>query len=171
MTGTATLRGDLAPVIAALRQRAHHDSDRILGQAREQARERLTAANGEAERIRGGARDRGASDAAAVMAAEAARGRRRGRELILRHRRQLYEQLRRSCHEAVAQLPQEPELSGLTQALAELARRELGPGAVVTPLPDGGVVAAVPGRRLELSLRHVTDAVLAQLGDFWEEAP
>jgi vacuolar-type H+-ATPase subunit E/Vma4 len=151
------LANDLAPVRAALLDNARAEAARIEAAAVAAAEAKLAAAREEAERILAQAREQGAADAAAVLAADRARARRRARAVLLAARREGYEALRAAVREAVYAWRDDPGYPQLRTGLARAARRALGPGTRVRDAADGGVIGYQGGRRLDVSLTGFAD--------------
>ncbi|MGC9669782.1 V-type ATP synthase subunit E family protein [Planosporangium sp. 12N6] len=147
----------LAPVREALLAAARADADQIVAAAEADADAVLAAARDQAARILGQARQEGLADAAALVAADRSRARRRARVTVLRARREAYEVLRSATRAAAARLRDEPEYPELRARLVAAARRALGPDARVQEAEGGGIVAESPGHRLDLSLSGFAD--------------
>ena len=64
---------------------------------------------------------------------------------------------------AASALRTDPRYPDLLDRLSERARELLGPRAVVTESPAGGIVAAWGSRRLDLSLPAVAESTLATM--------
>lgn len=109
------------------------------------------------------ARRDGAAAAAQTSSRDDARMQRDVRAIMLSAQRTVYDELRRRTVEAVRGLRDEPGYPGLLAALERRARELAGPAAVVTPAPDGGIVAAAPGRVVRISLDDLADWALQQL--------
>jgi vacuolar-type H+-ATPase subunit E/Vma4 len=150
----------LAPLRQELLRAAHADAEAEVAAARQAAEEEVAAARAEADRVLAAARDAGAREgaAAAVSALVLARSRARARELAARS--ELLDALRQEVAERLLAVRNDAGWADLQAALALRARALLGPDAAVTELPDGGVVATVPGRRVDLSLTALADAAV-----------
>jgi vacuolar-type H+-ATPase subunit E/Vma4 len=158
-------RGDpLAPLAAALLQRAREEADTLLSDADARAGAALAEARATAEGILAEARARGRADADAVLSAARARADRRARAIVLAAQREALDSARLAARRAVRGLRDEPDWPELREGLRRRAHEQLGPDAVLTDLPDGGLVATAGGRRLDLSLDALADDVVAGLG-------
>jgi vacuolar-type H+-ATPase subunit H len=151
----------LAPVRAALLGAARAEAQRVRADAEERAATVLADARNRAARMLADATRQGAADADSLLAGERARARRQARAVVLRAGRDAYEALRAQARDAAARLGDDPVVRG---RLVATARDGLGPGARVSDVDGGGVVAEVSGRRLDLSLAgfaaRAVDAVL-----------
>lgn len=154
----------LAPLASVLLARARADADAVLADADAQSEATLAEARATAEGILAEARDKGRSDAEAVLAAARARAERAARAVLLAAQREALDSARRAARVAVRALRDEPDWPDLLAGLEQRAREQLGPDAVVTELPDGGIVATAGGRRLDLSLDALADDVVEGLG-------
>ncbi|WP_048820688.1 hypothetical protein, partial [Streptomyces ipomoeae] len=100
------------------------------------------------------------------------RARREARSRTLAARREAYEGLRRDAAERVRALRRTDGYVSLRKRLEHRARVLLGSGAEVSEHADGGVVARVPGRRVDLSLTALADRALDRMGgevrSLWE---
>jgi vacuolar-type H+-ATPase subunit E/Vma4 len=161
----------LAPVRDALLAGARRDADRMLGDAEAESTATLAAARSTAERLLVEARELGAADGTQVARLVSARTRRQSRSALLDARREVYDELRAHCLQAVLQLPGRPAYPGLLARLTAQARATLGPEAAITEHPQGGIVASTPGRHLDLSLPTLTEEAVTALGvrieDLW----
>jgi vacuolar-type H+-ATPase subunit E/Vma4 len=154
----------LEPVRAALRGRARAAAHGALAEAESDAARVLADAERQAAALLAEARVAGEVDATAALAGERARGRRRARAVVLAAQRAAYEQFRDRARRAVLALRDDPDYPRLVAGLTALARADLGPAAVVSPHPDGGVVAAASGRRVDYSLPVLADRAADGLG-------
>ncbi|MBT1002541.1 hypothetical protein KIH31_07980 [Paenarthrobacter sp. DKR-5] len=148
----------LEPVRKALRAAAEEEAAGIRSAARRVADKELEAARTEAARILATAAAEGEAAAAAEAAARSARARRQAHELVLGARTAVRVELRRRVREAAAGLAEDPRYPELMTRLREKCHELLGPDAVVSESPEGGVVAVAGARRLDLTL-----PVLAEL--------
>ncbi len=155
----------LAPLAAALRDRAHAAADEVLARADEDARESLDRAHQEAEALLGQARAKGAADGQAVLAAERAGAARRARAVLLAAQQAAHDDLRTAAREAVRALREDPDYPAMLEALRARALSDLGPGAVVTTLDRGGIVAESGPRRIEYSLEGLADDLVDEVVD------
>lgn len=151
----------LAPVRAALLAAAHRDADDLRARAAAAAAATVAAAAAEAERVGLQAREQGAADAAAGLAAERARARREAHSRVLRARYEAYEELCAAARLAVGALRDEPGYPELRRHLVEAARRLLGPDAVLEEATGGGIVGYAAGRRVDYSLARFADRVVS----------
>ncbi|NMH97778.1 hypothetical protein [Pseudonocardia acidicola] len=152
----------LDPVRAALLREARADADRVVGAARCDAAAVLDAARARAAAVLAAATAAGKADGAARAARAQARARRERHAAVLAARTAAYAELRAQVRAAVRELPR--WCPDLRDRLAARARAVLGPEAVLTATPDGGVLAELPGRRLELSLDALADLAVDGLG-------
>ncbi|TQJ37528.1 hypothetical protein [Streptomyces sp. SLBN-115] len=162
----------LDPVRAGLLRAAHADADALVARAEREAAARLDQARAEAHTILDDARRQGEADGAIAARDLLVRARREARSRTLSARRKPYEDLRRKAAERVRDLRRADGYASLRERLEQRARVLLDPGAEVTEHADGGVVAQVPGRRLDLSLTALADRALDSMGaevrSLWE---
>ncbi|WP_435611939.1 hypothetical protein [Streptomyces sp. bgisy159] len=136
---------------------------RLLADAREAARALLAAADRDADaavrdagasaaRILAEARRQGRADADHRVSAERVRARRAARARELAARRACWEELCRQVVAGVEALRRTDTYPPLRDGLAARVRAALGPDAVITEAPGGGVVGEVPGRRIDCRL-------------------
>lgn len=154
----------LAPVRDALLDRARHEAHRLLAAADADVDRALAAARDDAAETLAVARAAGAADAATALADARARARRQARARVLAARRTAYEDLRRQAREATRALCGGPDAAAVLDVLRERAGAALGPGAVVTDAPGGGVRAESAGRRVTLTPEALADEALDRLG-------
>lgn len=157
----STARSALEPVTVALLRRAHDEAKRVRANAEAEARRVRDEAGSDADRTLRYARSDGKAAARAAATTEWARTRRseRARELAARHA--AYLELRHKAIDAAGALRDDPVLC---EALRSAARRLLGPHAIVTDHPDGGVIAEADDRRLDLTLSTLAVRALERLG-------
>jgi vacuolar-type H+-ATPase subunit E/Vma4 len=160
----AQVRATLVPVRDSLLARARADADAVLAQADADAEAVLSAARARAAALVAEARAAGERDAAVLAARDRARAQRKARAAVLHAQTGVYQELRRRSLAAVRALRDDPVYPCLLEALRDRARDRLGADAVVREHPDGGVVAEVPGRRLDATLDALTDDALDGLG-------
>ncbi|MDW4909536.1 hypothetical protein RB628_30410 [Streptomyces sp. ADMS] len=162
----------LDPVRSELLRAAHADADALLAHAEREAAARLDQARAEARAILEDARRQGEADGADAARDRFVRARREARSRTLAARREPYEQLCREAAERVRELRRADGYVALRERLEQRARVLLGPGAEVAESADGGVVAQVPGRRVDLSLTALADRALDSMGaevrSLWE---
>ncbi|WP_298460816.1 hypothetical protein [uncultured Cellulomonas sp.] len=160
MSADRTVPG-LEPLRAALLARAQADAQDVRADASRQAADRLAAAQRQAEEILVAARARGADDAQVLVRSRRADARRAARGVVLGARALAQEELRRRAADAVRAQLADPVTRG--RLVAQLQAR-LGPGTVVHDAPDGGLLAASPGRRaIDASVGALVAAALAEL--------
>lgn len=168
-----SLLSALAPVRAALRERARSDAADMLARAEHDAAELLGTARAEADGLLDAARVRGEQEAAAVLAAELARSRRTARAAQLRAGRDAYEELRERVAARLRERCAGPGGAALTERMAGQVRAVLGAEAVVTQAPDGGVRGRLGGRFAECSIdtlaARAVDALGPELATLWQE--
>ena len=150
----------LQPLAAALRSQAEAAADHARSDAHREGQRLVAAADAQAQAVLAEAQRLGAADAAGLLEIERSRARRAARDVVLAAQRAAYEELRRRCRVAVAELVGDP---GRHERLADTVRTRLGPGAAVSDHPSGGVVGVSPdGRRIDASVEALVDAALAQ---------
>lgn len=171
MTATAlgpevrdTAREALSPVREALLARARADAARACADAEQEVAGRVAAAEREVADLVAEARAQGELDTHALVVLEQARGRRAARALVLGARREAYEELRAACRAATAALLTGPSYPVVRERLVAEAQQALGPDAVIEDLAEGGVLAHLPGRRVDLSCAALAERALASLG-------
>lgn len=160
MTATPALafaRAALAPVRDALLAAARADAEQTVAQADAAAEQSLAEARAAATRIREEARAQGVASGMAAAHHQQRTARRAGRARVLRAQRDEYQQLRHAAREAVARLPGEPDYPLLRRRMVAAVTRTLGPEATMRDGAGGGVVAELPGRRLDYSLAGFAD--------------
>lgn len=150
----------LAPVRQALRAAAEKQAAEFRDAARTQASALLEAARAEAAGILAAAAEQGEADARSETALRSARARRQAHELVLAQRSSLRLELHRRVREAAAGLTSDPRYPKMMARLTEQCRELLGPEAIVTESPEGGVVAEAGSRRLDLSLPVLAELML-----------
>jgi vacuolar-type H+-ATPase subunit E/Vma4 len=154
----------LAPLRAALLERARADAAAELAAADADAERAVEEARTQAEALVRQAREQGRADAAEVVALERARAQRLAREVVLGARAAAVERLRDEARAAVRCLGTDADYPRLRAALAERAGRELGPGAVTTESDGGGVVAVRGSRTLSYTLDGLADLLVDRAG-------
>lgn len=142
----------LAPLQDRLREAAEAEAVEIRSRTAGQVQAMLDRARQDAARIREEATAEGEAQAQAEAAAQTARVRRRAHETVLALQEELRSELVRQVREAATGLRTHPEYPALLERLQMRARRELGPDAVITESPAGGIVARAGSRLLDLSL-------------------
>ncbi len=142
----------LEPVRASLRATATAQAQELASAAAAESGELVRVARERAAEIVASAAAEGAAAAGAAAALRSARARREANELVLAEQEALRRQvLTRLVHRA-QQLSDDPRHEAWLEDLARRCRELLGPGAVVTPSPDGGVVGVLGSLRLDLSI-------------------
>jgi vacuolar-type H+-ATPase subunit E/Vma4 len=155
----------LAPVRAELLRRAREQAAGMTAGARRQAAEAVDQAHRDAARQLTQARAAGEAQAAPLAAAVRTDGRREARAILLAAQRAAYEELRERVAAEVTSLRDGPDYAPLLARLRREASQAAGPGAVLTEVPAGGIVARGPGIVVDCSLPRLADAAVAALGD------
>lgn len=158
-------RTALAPVRAQLLRRAEHDAESTLAAARADAADRVASARTQAEAILEEARAEGRAQADAEATARRSSARRRERALELAVENEVYEAARDGIEQRVGALVHEPGYPAVRAALEARARELLGPDADLVEDPSGGVLAKVPGLRVDLTLRAIAARTVNALGE------
>jgi hypothetical protein len=162
----------LAAVRVALLARATADAQRVVAAANAEVAEALRSAEDRAADIRHTAAAEAAADAAVIEAEARAATRRQERAIVLAAQLTAYEQLRARSRDAVRALRTDPGYPDLLTRLEAVARDRLGPEAVLTEDPEGGIVGSGGGRRLVLTLDAVADraveALAAEAEELWQ---
>ena len=140
------------------------DAERMLAEADAEVEATVARARAEAEAIRADARTQGEADAEAVLVAERARARRQARAVVLAAQRESYAALRARAVEQAATLRADPGYAAWCDRLRERIGDELGPDAVVSEHPDGGVLGEAAGRRVASTLVGLAERALDALG-------
>lgn len=154
----------LVAVREALLARAAAEAERLLAEADAEADATLARARTEAEAIRAEARAQGEADAAAVLVAERARGRRQARAVVLEAQRESYDALRARALQQTLALRADPAYAPWCDRLRQHVHAVLGADAAVTEHPDGGVLGEASGRRVAYTLTGLADRALDALG-------
>lgn len=160
-----TTGGDpLEPLRAALLRAARRDAEADIGAAEDERRRTLAEAHAQAERIRAEARTEGERDAEQLSLDQRARSRRRARATVLAEQSRALDALRREVARRLVAMWRDPEQHGaLRERLVVAARADLGDEAVVTEVPDGGIVATTPRARAAYRLTDLADEAIASL--------
>ncbi|MHB1490162.1 V-type proton ATPase subunit E [mine drainage metagenome] len=153
----------LEPVRAALRAHAERESAQVWASAEAQVVELRESAHRECARIRADAAAEGAAVARGSAALRSARTRREAHEMVLTRQEEVYAALVAAVGEAASALRADPRYPELRDRLTERARELLGPQAVVTESPVGGIVAHEGSRRLDLSLPTIAETTLGMM--------
>ncbi len=158
------MQAALAPVRAALLRRASEQADEIVGRARRQAEDALGQARSDAAGQVASAREAGRSQAVRLAAALRSQGRRGVQAAVLSAQREAYEELCDQVRASVTSLRDEPGYDLLLKRLRHDASQAAGPGAAVTEVAAGGVIARGPGIVVDCSLPRLADAAVEALG-------
>lgn len=158
---TATV-DELDPVRAELLRAARADAEAAVARARADAAQTLRAAHADAGRVLAQAREQGAGDGQAEAARERVRAAEDAWNRELAARAEVYADLGAAVRCGVRRALAEGAVP--PGRLARTARGLLGENALITAPPGGGVVAEVPGRRLDLCADTLADRALEQLG-------
>lgn len=171
MSALDALSPTLQPVRAELLSRAAADADRVIAEARQEAARILEQGHDKARQLTEKARATGEAAGFALAAEQQAALRRALRRDVLAAKDNGYQQWRRHAREAVLRLRDEPEYPRWCETLRGAAAGVLGDGAEVTDHPDGGVVAQLGCRRVDLSLPAIADRALdeiaADIDELW----
>lgn len=159
------LADPLTVLESVLLDRARRDADAALAAADMEADAVRRKAHAEADAMLDDARAKGAADGAAVLSRARSRAELEARSVLLASQQAAYDRVRLAARDAVAELRHHPVYPALLDALRVRARRDLGPTAVATELPGGGLVAEVDGRRIEYSLAELADDVMDRMAD------
>jgi hypothetical protein len=161
----------LVPVIEALLSAAENQAAHEVSAAADLAAQAMSAARVQADGVLAEARVQGRADAAGAAGAELARGHREARGIVLAARKIAYDQLMALARAAVSRLLSEPDYPKWRESLVAIARRSLGPDAVIRDEPGGGISASLDGRRLDLRLGDMADRAVAQIAGEAESSP
>lgn len=153
----------LAPVRAEILRGAADDAEQMIADARQEAARIVEQGRETAQQITETARAAGEAAAASVAAEQGAALERRLRRELLVAQDNAYRQWRRRGTEAVLRLRDEPDYPGWRDLLRGTASAVLGADAQVKDDPDGGVVAQLGHRRMDLSLSALAERVLDRL--------
>ncbi|WP_141585787.1 hypothetical protein [Actinomadura sp. WMMA1423] len=164
MTGARDIVDALAPVRGALADRARTEAARLVADAERDAAATTGGARAEAARILAEAQAAGRADGALAAAVARSRARAASRAIVLRARRQAYDELRRRIRREVRALFDGPDAPANERALTARARGLLGTGALIGRAGGGGLVARVPDAEVDLSADALTDRAMAALG-------
>ena len=159
-----TRRDPLLPVRAGLLDRAGSEAGRLLAEVDAETAAVIARAEAEADAIRAESRAQGEADAAGVLVAERARARRQARSVVLAAQREAYEELRSRVRRELPLLRADPAYAAWTDRVGDDLRAVLGPEAVVTEHPEGGVVGEAAGRRVASTLTGLAERALDALG-------
>jgi len=156
---------------ASFLARAAEDAKLTIAAAEDAGRARLVDARRRAAEIVASARAAGEADARLEAARTIAMTRRRARSATLAARFVLYEELRRQCLDAAAQMLDRPSYPSFLRGLERAAESELGAGAAVELDAGvvGGVVARAGSRVVDYSLPALVERCVGLLGERVEE--
>ncbi|WP_454857485.1 hypothetical protein [Promicromonospora soli] len=154
----------LEPVRSAVLRRARADADGVRAAAEADAARVRAAAEAKAAETLARARAEGAADAVELLETQRARTRRSMRARELAAQRVAHDDLRRLAVDAVRERLRDGPGRELREALVVVARRLLGPHAVLTDAPGGGIEAEAGGRRVDLTLDALTARAVDRLG-------
>jgi hypothetical protein len=155
----------LAPLEERLLDDARAAASAIMAEAREKADALVTKAEEEAAGIRAGAVAAGEEAARSEVALRSARLRRQAHETVLAARNDLRLEARHAVRERAGALVEDPRYPDLLERLRGRARAALGPDAILTESPEGGLVAEAGSRRLDLTLPTLAGAALEDAAD------
>ncbi|WP_237108777.1 V-type ATP synthase subunit E family protein [Nonomuraea sp. MG754425] len=166
-----TTRDALAPLAGALSRQAEADARLIVARAEDEAAGLVAAARQDAGTILAAARSEGAAQAETDAVTTRIAAERRARRMELAARREALDELRARSAAAVRALRDDPCYPRLLDRLGVLARASGGADLVVEEQPDGGVLAAGPGRRVDCTLgalaARAVDALGAEAERLW----
>ncbi len=172
MTSREDTTAALQPTIDALLQEASTDAATILAAIDADSNRRLVRAKGEAARRLAQARSEGEREARALLDAELRQAQGEARRLLLRAKRDVYEELDRRVRAAAQEMRADPSYGRLLDGLIGTARERLGPEATVIEAPSGGVIGELGARRIDLSLEALATRALAACpevaGSLWQ---
>lgn len=153
----------LERVRAELLRRARGDAERVIADAQREADRIIAEASDTARTVAEKACAAGEAAGTRAAAAEMASLRRALRQEVLSAQDDAYRRWRQHAVEAVLRLREEPNFATWQGALRKTARVALGDDARVVEDPDGGVVAELGRRRLDLSLPAIAERALDQI--------
>lgn len=166
-TPATEVERQLQPVRRALLEEAQAAAAQILAEARAESDQIVARAQAESDEAVGHARHRAALAAQQRNEEGLAAARREAHSSVLRTRAELRHELTAQVYAAAERLVTDPRYPALLDRLEELARAQLGQGALVTrdPRPGGGVVARAGSRQVDYRLRALADLALAAVAD------
>jgi hypothetical protein len=172
MTGLAQRSATaLAPVRGSLLTAAQKEAADIRRDAAEQALALLEAARREADRVRVAAAEEGTVAARSRAALRFAQVRRQAHERVLTRRNALWLELQRQVRESAVSLRTDSRYPRLLAPLIAQSHALLGPEASVAESPEGGVIAEVGSRRLDLSLpvlaTRTLESMMQEVRELW----
>jgi vacuolar-type H+-ATPase subunit E/Vma4 len=142
----------LDPIREALLSAAREHAEHLRRSAHEAADALRAAARRDADAILAEAVADGERAARSTAALRSSHVRRQAHETVLAQQSAVRAELQRQVAESAAALRTDPRYAELMDRLTELSRAVLGPDAVVSENPRGGVVARSGTRHLDLSL-------------------
>ncbi|WES65289.1 hypothetical protein P0L94_04260 [Microbacter sp. GSS18] len=148
----------LEPVRRAIAAAAERQADRMRREADDERAAIVHKAEDEAARIIAAAVADGRAAGEIVARDGSARARRTASEHVLAHREAARGRLRDEVRARVRDLVSDERYPDMRRGLEARGRALLGPHAVVTEHPDGGVIVDAGSRRLDLSLPALADA-------------
>jgi len=154
----------LAPVEEHLRHTAAARAAQIRSRAQAEAAEIIEGARQRAGAVIAQARAAGRAEAAPLAEAELSQARSRARSTLLQVQREACDELRSLVGARVASLPREAGYDQVAARIGRLAALAAGPGATVTRVPAGGVIARSAGVVVDCSLPRLADLAVQALG-------
>lgn len=149
----------LEPLRRAIAAAAGQRADELRREADEERAAIVRKAQDEAAGIIAAAVADGRAAGEIVARDSSARARRTASERVLAHREAARRRLRDEVRARARDLVSDDRYGDMRRGLEARGRALLGPRAVVTEHPDGGVVVEAGTRRLDLSLPALADAV------------
>lgn len=166
MDDTARLRSQLEPLAAALAEGAQRDADARIDEAEASAQSIQGKATSQASEILSSARTEGEAAAARESAHRLVAAKREARRRVLGAQRAAYDALFDAALAAVGESRERPAYTSLEERLAQTAKTTLGADANVQRNPggQGGVVARLNGRSVDLRLPVLVRRCIAEIG-------
>jgi vacuolar-type H+-ATPase subunit E/Vma4 len=164
MSPQASRAAALAPVEEHLRYSGAARAAQIRAAAQREAAEIIGDARQRADAVIAQARAAGRAEAAPLAEAELSQARGRARSALLRVQRDAFDELRSLVRAGVAGLPRQAGYDRVAARIARIAALAAGPGATVTSVPAGGVVARSAGVVVDCSLQRLADRAVQALG-------
>ncbi|MBR7825608.1 hypothetical protein KDK95_04765 [Actinospica sp. MGRD01-02] len=155
----------LDPVRDRALLRARSDAESVIAAARAEAAAAVESAHAHATAILDQARADGEARGALETARMRSDARRHARSLELEAENDVYGAVRARVASGIKGLRRRPDYPRLLDALGARALELLGPQAEIRQDPSGGIVATVPGRRVDLSLPTVAERAIEGLGE------
>jgi vacuolar-type H+-ATPase subunit E/Vma4 len=165
--GADTLREQLGPVRAALREDAEGRAALILAEGRRAADAVVAAARAASEEVVARARERAEATARARREQALATARRDVHRTVLEAEAEVWRQVADAAVAAAVAMAHDPRYPRLLDRLERLARHQLGSDAVVVRDPaDGpGLVATAGARRVDYRLATLAHRAVEARGD------